>query len=118
MEHISARATQEWIRAHTGMLERVWGHVYHDEVVDVYYVAHDGERYDYYCPDCHVDNFPDADGAYDYELDREMELDDQQQERLEYGLCVACGRDTPYMVVSPREILRALEPLEDDEESE
>jgi len=81
-----------------------------DVVAGVYYLPHDGERYDYYCPSCHVDHWPDAEGeavGYDYELRREVclhDLDERGRLLLESGKCVYCGEDAPYMLLSVREL--------------
>jgi len=80
--------------------------ILHDEVAKVWYTSHDGKRYDYYCPHCHVEYYPDAeDGvvAYDYERKRpitEKELNEGDLKTIEYGECLYCNNNPAYMVIA------------------
>jgi hypothetical protein len=89
----------------------------YDKVAKVYYMPHDGKRYDYYCPECHLGHFPWADHqfkpwdvvaafiedgrqtvTYKY---RELIGDKELKWRLEDGYCLRCGKEAPWMTVEP-----------------
>jgi len=80
--------------------------MFHDDVAKVWYTRHDGKRYDYYCPYCHVEYYPDAeDGivAYDYEKQRpitEKELSESELKIIENGGCIYCNNNPAYMIIA------------------
>ena len=82
-----------------------WRKVKYDKVAKLWYARHNGQRYDYYCPHCHVEYYPDAeDGivAYDYEKKRpitEKELNENDLKAIEYGGCLYCNNNPAYMVM-------------------
>jgi len=89
----------------------------YDEVAKIYYMPHDGRRLDYYCPKCHLEHYPGAEDKFkswdvvaafieDGQRTvtyRHFELDKELERRFDNGYCILCGRDAPYMTVSPRE---------------
>jgi len=78
----------------------------YDDVAKLLYIKHDRKRYDYYCPYCHVEYYPDReDGivAYDYERKRpitEKELSEKELKTIENGGCIYCKNDPAYMVIA------------------
>ena len=89
----------------------------YDKKAKIYYLPHDGERYDYYCPKCHLEHYPGAEDKFkswdvvaafieDGQRTvtyRHFELDKELERRFDNGYCIRCGEDAPYMTVSPRE---------------
>jgi hypothetical protein len=91
----------------------------YDEEAKIYYLPHDSERYDYYCPECHLEHYPQSDDEFrpwdvvatfiwngrqtDPYTYRELIADEELNRRLENGRCLFCGKDAPYMTASPRE---------------
>jgi hypothetical protein len=89
----------------------------YDKKAKIYYLPHDGERYDYYCTKCHLEHYPGTDHEFrssdvvaafirdgrQTDTYKRVELDKELNWRLENGYCIRCGEDAPYMTVSPRE---------------
>ena len=80
--------------------------ILYDEVAKVWYTWHNRKRYDYYCPYCHVEYYPDReDGivAYDYEKQWSIKAKDLAEKELkiiEYGGCIYCDNNPAYMVIA------------------
>jgi len=89
----------------------------YDKKAKIYYLPHDGERYDYYCPKCHLEHYPGADQEFrswdvvaafieDGQRTvtyRHFELDKELERRFDNGYCIRCGEEAPYMTVAPRD---------------
>jgi hypothetical protein len=90
--------------------------LHYDPKAKIYYLPHDGETYEYYCPRCHLEHYPWSDDewrpwditaafiengrqtlTYEY---RELMKNKQLDWRLENGYCLRCGEDAPWMAVS------------------